>query len=137
MPMSVLTKKLKNISSYDFIEKIYWRNSKIDFSTVESVINSFKVFPTRNFFIHKKNAADEINFRLLSDDLYIKPFLENTSSIKLLWDICRIPDFQKIFNDSYLDLLKNIFLTLIKNNGAFPDEWLKEKIIKLSETSKN
>ena len=121
--------------NYDFIEKIYWRNSKIDFSTVESVINSFKVFPTRNFFIHKKNAADEINFRLLSDDLYVKPFLENTSSIKLLWNICRIPDFQKIFNDTYLDLLKNIFLTLIKNNGAFPDEWLKEKIIKLENYS--
>ena len=28
----------------------------------------------------------------------------------LLWDICRIPDFQKIFNDSVtLDLLGKIF----------------------------
>ena len=29
-------------SKFDSIKKIYWRNSKIDFQSVDSVINSFK-----------------------------------------------------------------------------------------------
>ncbi len=120
---------------FDDIEKIYWRNSSIDFSSIGSVINSFKKSPVRDFFIHKKNAEDELNFRLLSEDLEILPFLNNKFSISLLWDVCRIPDFQKIINDSYLTLLKNIFLNLIKNDFQIPESWLASKIIRLDEYS--
>ncbi len=122
-------------SKFDSIKKIYWRNSKIDFESVDSVINSFKKFPIKNFFIHKKNAEDEINFRELSQDKEIKPFLNNFYSISLLWDVCQIPDFQKIFKDSYLDLLKSIFLELINNDGVINDNWLREKILKLENYS--
>ena len=116
---------------FDNVNKIYWRNSNIDFSTVSSVLNSLKKFPIKNFFIHKKNAEDEINFRNLSEDFEIIKYLNDISMITLLWDICRIPDFQKIFKDLYLDLLKNIFLTIVKNDGILPESWLQEKIFRL------
>ena len=117
---------------FNNIQKIYWRNSDIDFSSISSVINSFKVPPINNFFIHKKNAEDEVNFRKLSNDSDIISYLNNSKFISLLWNICCIPDFQKIFNDSYIDLLKNIFITLIKNNGILPETWLQERIIRLA-----
>ncbi len=120
---------------FDDIQKIYWRNSSIDFSSISSVINSFRKFPVRDFFIHKKNAEDELNFRLLSEDLEILPFLNNKISINLLWDVCRIPDFQKIINDSYVTFLKNIFLNLIKNDFQIPEPWFADKIIRLNEYS--
>ena len=116
---------------FDAIQKIYWRNSNIDFSTVDSVISSFNQFPIKNFFIHKKNAEDELNFKFLSEDQEILPTLNNKPAILLLWDVCQIPDFQKVFNDSYQAFLKNIFLILIKNEGVFPNKWLKEKILRL------
>ena len=126
-------KKIQEVENHNFnnIEKIYWRNSKIDFSSVNSVLNSLSQFPLKNFFIHKKNAEDELNFKFLSSESDILRMLNNTNSIMLLWNICQIPDFQKIFNDSYLALLKNIFLTLIKNDCLFPDSWLNDKILKL------
>ncbi len=122
-------------SKFDLIKKIYWRNSKIDFQSVDSVINSFKKFPIKNFFIHKKNAEDELNFKELSLDKDIKPFLNNFYSISLLWNVCQIPDFQKIFKDTYLNLLKSIFLELINNDGIINDNWLREKILKLENYS--
>ncbi len=120
---------------FDDIQKIYWRNSSIDFSSISSVKNSFRQFPIKNFFIHKKNAEDEINFRLLSEDSEILPFLNNRISISLLWDICCIPDFQKIFNDSYIAFLKNIFLNLIQNDSQIPETWFADKIIRLDNYS--
>ena len=62
-------------------------------------LNSLKKFPVKNYFIHKKNASDELNFRYLIDDKNIKKLLINQDRIKLLWDVCKIPDFQKLFND--------------------------------------
>ena len=117
--------------NYDQLQKIYWRNSNLNFKSIETLLNSLKEFPIQNFFIHKKNAADEINFRNLIDDIEIKNYLNNTKNITLLWDICRIPDFEKIFNDNYLILLKTIFITLVKNNYVIPEDWINQKILKL------
>ena len=117
--------------SFDSIQKIYWRNSNIDFSSIETVLNSLTQFPVQSFFIHKKNAEDEINFRSLINDEDIKPFLNSLAKISLLWDVCRIPDFQKIFNDTYLIFLKDIFLLLIKNDNHIPEEWFRKKVFRL------
>ncbi len=121
--------------NYDQIQKIYWRNSNIDFSSINSAISSLKQFPRQNFFIHKKNAVDEINFRNLIDDKDIKSYLKNKSDIKLLWEICRVPDFEKIFNDNYLIFLKNIFITILKNNYKIPEEWMSNRVNKLENIS--
>ena len=124
---------IKSIENHEFsnIQKIYWRNSKINFSSVKTVLASFSCFPTNNIFIHKKNAEDENNFRSLSKDSDLLIYLKDSINIILLWDVCRIPDFQKIFNDSYIQLLKNIFLTLIKNSGTLDEKWLENKILRL------
>ena len=123
---------IKSVEDHNFnnIQRIYWRNSNINFDNIDSVLSSLNQFPVKNFFIHKKNAEDEINFRTLLRDQDILPHLKDSNYVRLLWDVCRIPDFQKIFNDSYIFLLKNVFLTLIINNGVLNEAWLREKILK-------
>tara|TARA_B100000575_G_scaffold190872_1_gene153960 strand:+ start:2896 stop:5436 length:2541 start_codon:yes stop_codon:yes gene_type:complete len=126
---------VKSVEShnYDQIHKIYWRNSKINFSTVQDVLGSLKKFPIKKYFIHKKNASDEINFRTLIEDNDIKPYLKDPYSIKKLWNICQIPDFEKVFNDNYLYFLKNFFIILSKNNNKIPEDWINTNINKLQD----
>ena len=119
-------------SNFEAINKIYWRNSNLDFSNIDKFLVSLKQFPIHNYFIHKKNAVDELNFRNLIDDESIKKLLTNKDRIKLLWDVCRIPDFQKLFNDTYLQFLKTIFLLLVKND-KIPKLWLEKNILSLQK----
>ena len=58
--------------NFDSIQKIYWRNSDLDFNSIEKLLSSLKKYPVQNFFIHKKNALDEVNFRNLINDNEIK-----------------------------------------------------------------
>ena len=127
-------KTIQNIenSNFDSISKIYWRNNKLDFSSINSLITSLKQFPVHSYLIHKKNAVDELNFRYLIDDENIKKLLTNKDRLRLLWDVCRIPDFQKLFNDSYLQFLKTIFLLLVKND-KIPKLWLEKNILGLQK----
>ncbi len=120
---------------YDQIQKIYWRNSDINFDSTESLLSSLKKFPISNIFIHKKNAIDEINFRSLIDDNNINSKLTSSKNIKLLWNICRIPDFEKVFNDNYVEFLKSLFLLLIQNNLKIPEEWINQRVVKLDNFS--
>ena len=117
--------------NFDSIQKIYWRNSNLNFSSIETLLSSLKKYPIHNYFIHKKNALDEINLRSLINDNQIKKFLVSEKNLALLWDICQIPDFEKLFNDNYLLLLKDIFLILINNNYNIPEDWISKKVSRL------
>ncbi len=118
--------------NFDNIQKIYWRNSDLDFSSIEILLSSLKKYPINNYFIHKKNALDEINFNNLINDNEIKKFLTSKKNLKLLWQVCQIPDFEKLFNDNYLLLLKEIYLILIDNNYNIPEVWIDKKVSKLN-----
>ena len=117
--------------NFDNIQKIYWRNSDLDFNSIDSLLSSLKKYPIQSYFIHKKNALDEVNFRNLINDNEIKRFLISKRHLELLWNICQIPDFEKLFNDNFLLLLKDIFLVLIENNYYIPEQWINTKISKL------
>ena len=116
---------------FDNIQKIYWRNSDLNFNSTDTLLSSLKKYPINNYFIHKKNALDEINFRNLINDNEIKNFLISKKNLKLLWNICQIPDFEKLFNDNYLLLLKDIYLILVENDYKIPEEWIDKKIRRL------
>ena len=54
--------------NFDNINKIYWRNSDLNFNSIDYLLSSLKKYPVNNYFIHKKNALDEVNFRNLIND---------------------------------------------------------------------
>ena len=85
------------------------------------------------FFIQKRNAEDEFSFRKLCLDSDVNQYLTNPENIRLLWNICCIPDFQKIINDNHIALLKNIFLNLIKNDFFLPEDWIFNNVSKLED----
>ena len=118
--------------NFDNIQKIYWRNSDLDFNSTENLLSSLKKYPIHNYFIHKKNALDELNFRNLINDKEINESLTIKKNLILLWDVCQIPDFEKLFNDNYLLLLKDIYLIIIKNNYFIPEEWIGKKVLRLN-----
>ncbi len=117
--------------SFDQIQKIYWRNSDLNFKSVDTLLSSLKQFPIKSYFIHKKNGLDEMNFRNLIDDIEIRTKLNDNINVKLLWEICQIPDFEKVFNDNYLLFLKSIFLKLYLNNNHIPEDWINKNISKI------
>ena len=126
----LIIQKVEN-HNFDSVQKIYWRNSDLDFKSVKFLLSSLNKYPIHNYFIHKKNAIDEINLRNLINDNDVKKYLQLDKHLKLLWNVCQIPDFEKLFNDNYLLLLKDIFLILIKNNYKIPEDWINKKISKL------
>ena len=118
--------------NFDNIQKIYWRNSDLDFNSIDALLSSLKKYPIHNYFIHKKNALDEVNLRNLINDNEVKKLLISKKNLKLLWEVCQVPDFEKLFNDNYLLLLKDIYLVLINNEYNIPEEWINKRVGKLN-----
>jgi len=128
---------IEAIENHDFelLKKIYWRNSNIDFKSISSVLNSLSLNPPNEILIKKKNAIDERSFRFLSKDDNIKNYISSSDNIKILWDVCRVPDYQKLMTESYFDFLKNVFIHLMSNNNYLPDFWINENVKRLDNVN--
>ncbi len=128
-PLSIET--IEN-HQFESIKKIYWRNSKIDFSSVSSVLNSLNQNSNLDILIKKRNAEDEKFFKFLSNDIKIKHYLNSSANIKILWDVCRIPDFRKLIIENHIEFLKSVFLNLKLNNNYLENSWIRENVNRLN-----
>lgn len=65
----------------------------------------------------------------------ISSLLDTPDSLKQLWDVCRIPDYQSISEEKHTSLLIEIFIELKKNNWLLTELFLKKNIDRLKDYS--
>ncbi|MCX8508353.1 MAG: helicase, partial [Rhodobacteraceae bacterium] len=53
--------------------------------------------------------------------------------VRLLWDICRIPDFRAISSNEHATLLARIF-DFLQGQGRVPTDWLAEQVKRIDRT---
>ena len=54
--------------------------------------------------------------------------------VRLLWQICQIPDFRKTLTDAHLHLLATVFRHLTSRKGVLPNDWVGSMIAQLERT---
>ena len=115
------------------IKVLQWRNSKLNFTSVDGLINSLEAQPENEQFVRSQEGADLKVLKNLADSSSVDSSLSSNSDIKLLWDVCQIPDFRKISEVDHSNLLMTIF-NFLKNDGILPNYWLNEQIRRLDKT---
>ncbi len=125
---------------YTDIQKIYWRNSSLNFSSKSSLLNSINKKTNKNYFIQKKNASDQRFLKILVEDDFIKKKLTNSSMLKKLWELCRTPDYSRELDEFHTRFLKKVFEFLVSKKKLIPTSWvednlknIKKKTMKISE----
>jgi len=117
------------IESHTFpsINSMIWRNSNLDFSSLPSLLRSLSLMPDKSHLTMSPEAEDERLLKALSKRPSIKYNLLGENEVKLLWEICSIPDYSKNFDDSHLELVEKIYL-FIEEKGEIPEKWVNKKL---------
>ena len=55
--------------------------------------------------------------------------------MRLLWQICQIPDFRKTLTDAHLHLLATVFKHLTGRRGVLPNDWVGNMIAQLEHST--
>ena len=125
--------------SFDEIEKIekhelnkinvlYWRNSKIDFDSLDSLTSSLEK-NTNNEFLKKINDCEDekvLKF-LIKNDSNLRNKISK-DSIKTLWECCQIPDFSKKNYGNHIEVVKKVFEFLTSKLGKVTNEYMKKQL---------
>ncbi|MEM8554359.1 MAG: helicase-related protein, partial [Pseudomonadota bacterium] len=115
------------------VKKLQWRNSKLDFSGLGRLIRSLEEFTDDEWLTRARDADDVLALKSLAASLDVRNRANNTKSIRLLWDVCRIPDFRGISETEHATLLERIFQFLHDQN-RIPDDWMADQVRRIDRT---
>jgi ATP-dependent RNA helicase SUPV3L1/SUV3 len=115
---------------FDAIKNIQWRNSNIDFYSVESLINSLSTQPSELGLTKTRQPNDEKLLAQLISEKDIEDRLTDHYSVQLLWEVCQIPDFRKKVIGGHMRLLSYIFQSL-QDKGKLDHSWITNEITRI------
>ncbi len=128
--------KLEN-HKFDSVINIYWRNSNLDFSNIENLLNSLDQKPYDHSLLRNKDLLDENVLKtLIIKNNQIKTDYKN-NNLSTLWECCQIPDFTKSSYNEHIDIVKKVFEFLVSDKGKIPNEWMRAQLSGLDNESGN
>jgi ATP-dependent RNA helicase SUPV3L1/SUV3 len=121
------------IEKHEFepLTTLAWRNSDLDFSGVDALLDSLATPPPQPGLAKGHDATDHVTLSMLAREEEVRRLAGTSRSrIRLLWEACQVPDFRKLADDSHTALCGRIFRHLAED-GALPEEWVAGQIATL------
>jgi len=116
---------------YDPVKVLQWRNSALDFSSLEFLLASLDEPPPARGLVKARPASDHFTLQTLARDEEIRALTPAPAALRLLWQTCQLPDFRKLTPDEHTRLVSQIFRHLIGEDGVLPEDWLARQIARL------
>lgn len=120
------------IEDHDFpaLTGVFWRNADLDFRSGRGLQKSLEQPPTGPELMRARDADDKIALTQLLRDPIIADRASTPDVVRLLWDVCQIPDFRKTMADVHAGLLSRIFRELTDGDNL-PVDWVAAQIAQL------
>ena len=120
-------------SRFPSITKLQWRNNKLEFNSIQDLVGSLELQTNNQWLSRTRQTIDLTSLKLLNEVPNIEQQLKGVSDVKLLWEICRLPDFRDITIEEHIKLLQQIF-EFRREGGLIPSNWLHKQISRIDRT---
>lgn len=117
------------IESHRFqpVKILQWRNRELDFGSIDALRHSLEVTPNEPGLTRAPPSDDWEAFDRLARDQEIADLVTSPDRVELLWNACRIPDFQNISPGQHSDLINRIF-RFLATKGKIDEDWFGKQV---------
>ncbi|WP_288939805.1 helicase-related protein [uncultured Roseovarius sp.] len=115
------------------IRKLEWRNSDLPFGNLDALIQALEARPDDQWLARAREADDLGALKTLAQVAEVRARASDGLSVRLLWDVCRVPDFRGISHAEHAGLLERIYCDL-HEHGRVPDDWLARQVKRIDRT---
>ncbi|UDF04424.1 phosphonate-binding protein [Asticcacaulis sp. AND118] len=105
-----------------------WRNHELDFSSLDNLLRSLTRPSPAPALQLAREALDEKVLRHLSAEEDIALKVRNPVSLRILWEVCQLPDFRKVSLDEHLKTVSFLFWSRHRPDGFIPHDWFDEQL---------
>src|SRR4029077_604045 len=124
---SDLVDRLEN-HSFDQVGFLQWRNRKLDFSSIERLRESLREAPDHPRLVRARMVDDVIALENVSRDPAVRDRAKGPATVRLLWEMCQIPDYGKIPAASHAELVATLYGYMTSDEGKIPADWFAHQV---------
>ena len=121
---------------FERVRGISWRNGDLDFGSPAALRKSLDARPGRPELLRARDADDRIALERLAGEERIRDRARSPDMVRLLWEVCQIPDFRQTTADIHATLLARIFGHLAAG-GGLPVDWVARQVTQLDRVDGN
>jgi len=116
---------------FDPLTRLSWRNTRLQFRSVGALLRSLDERPSASGLVQTRDADDHRALQLLSRHAEVTSLATHPGAVRLLWEVCQIPDFRKVMSDSHARFLAHCFVHLAGPEGRLPGPWVGSQMAQL------
>ncbi|MEM6408697.1 MAG: helicase-related protein [Pseudomonadota bacterium] len=120
-------------SKFKPVNKMQWRNDRLEFGSIDRLIRSLELRTDDEWLTRARDADDVVALKALSQSVDVVARSGTPQEVKLLWDVCRIPDFRGISSGEHAGMLEVIF-SYLHDKGQVPQDYLARQIARIDRT---
>jgi ATP-dependent RNA helicase SUPV3L1/SUV3 len=109
---------------FDPLTRLNWRNGRLRFESVAGLLQSLDERPSIAGLVQAREADDHRALQALARNHEIAELATHPGAVRLLWEVCQIPDFRKVMSESHTRLLGHCFLHLAGPEERLPVGWI-------------
>ena len=127
---NLLANEIEKIEKHELsrINVIYWRNSELNFDSLEKLNRSLEKKPNSELFKRISDCEDEKILKLLTKSNNKIEINNAKDVIKILWECCQIPDFSKKAYGNHIEVVKKVFAFLNSKTGKVSNDYMKTQL---------
>ncbi|KAF0098141.1 MAG: helicase-like protein [Rhodospirillaceae bacterium] len=116
---------------FDPLRDLQWRNSELDFRSVQALVAALNAPPPHAALQRVREQDDQLALQTLAMNAAFLPRLHSSKRVKLLWEVCQVPDFRKTMTEEHTKLLSQIFEHLTQGGERLPEDWIDSHVKRL------
>lgn len=120
--------------TFTALKGLFWRNPDLRFTSLETLLGSLGRPSQTPGLVRTRPADDQIALETLVQDEDIRTLARGIDRVRLLWDVCQIPDFRKMTPQNHARLLGQIFRHLGTGARRLPTDWVAGHLGALDRT---
>jgi ATP-dependent RNA helicase SUPV3L1/SUV3 len=116
------------LEGHDFqpVRQVQWRNSTLDFSSIDALRASLEVAPTDKALTRVPVATDQQALEFLARN-EAGELAIGRANVELLWQCCALPDYRDISPAQHGEIITRIY-TDLRRHGAIATDWIAEQV---------
>jgi ATP-dependent RNA helicase SUPV3L1/SUV3 len=117
--------------SFEPLTRLNWRNNRLKFGSIAALLKSLDERPSAPGLVQAREADDHRALQALARNADIGELATHPGAVRLLWEVCQIPDFRKVMSESHTRLLAHCFLQLAGPQERLPTAWVAGQMASL------
>lgn len=113
------------------IDHLYWRDGAPSVASLDGLIAALEARPTVPGLRAAPRATDLAVLKRMADEAAVRERVRTPHQVRRLWDVCGLPDFQKLGPDHHARLVQRLWQFRSEGNGHVPHGWFAQNLARL------